>query len=126
MNATFRLPNAELRQAFVAALQAASDLPRALRDNAQSVAGLEIGQFDRSYLEFLDAQISLSPRGPEWTQRLIHRRAGLRQFCDVPLIDGRVYIASTNTEYWVKVDPATGSVAYWEEYLEARSATGRS
>lgn len=34
----------------------------------------------RDYLEFLDVQIRLEPRGPEWTKVLRRRREGLQPF----------------------------------------------
>lgn len=102
------------------------ELPLALRESADLVEGLRLSQFDRSYLEFLDEQIRLSPRGPEWTERLKHRLVGLTNSCDVALLDGHVYLVSSNIEYWVKVDPMTDSVVYCEEYLEARSTPKNS
>jgi len=52
---------------FVEAVRAADTLPAVLREHADEVTGLEKTRFDESYIEFLDTQIRLSPRGPEWT-----------------------------------------------------------
>ncbi len=111
----------DLRKLFVEAVQAAHELPPTLREHAADVVGLEMSQFDWTYLAFLDEQIALSPRGPDWTARLIRRRTGLASFCDVPLLYGRV--SAGTTEFTVKVDPATKAVVYWEEYSDARSTS---
>jgi hypothetical protein len=113
---------ARLRTCFIEAVRAGANLPAALRDHAEAVGEVKESSFDDTYLQFLDGQIDLGPRGPAWTERLKRRRAGLVELRDVPLIDGHVFIADTNTEYWVKVDSKTPSVVYWEEYLDARSA----
>lgn len=66
-----------------------------------------------SYIEFLDEQIGLSPRGPEWTEILRRRRDGLRSFCRVPLVSGRIRVGRFDT--WIKVDPERRSVVFWEQ-----------
>jgi hypothetical protein len=115
------LQPSDLRKLFVEAVWASHELPLPLREHATEVVGLDVSQFDWTYLAFLDEQIALSPRGPEWTARLMRRRAGLASFCDLPLLNGRVLAGST--EYTVKVDPATKAVVYWEEYSDARSTS---
>ena len=42
-----------------------ASLPARLREHAGDVTALEEHAFDESYIEFLDTQIRLSPRGPE-------------------------------------------------------------
>lgn len=99
---------------FIAAVQTAEDLPAALREHAGAVVGLEEHSFDASYIAFLDSQISLNARGPEWTARLVHRRVALLPFCDVTLLRGRVSAAQRS--FTVEIDPETRSVIHWEEY----------
>ena len=91
-----------------------ADLPAPLRQHAADVTALEEHRFDESYIEFLDTQIRLSPRGPEWTERLKRRRATLLPFCDVTLLRGRVQVGDAN--FTVEIDPATRAVIHWEEY----------
>ena len=67
----------------------------------------------RTENEFLDEQIRLSPRGPEWTVILRRRREGLRSFCLVPLISGHIRTGHFDT--WVKIDPKTHTVVFWEQ-----------
>jgi hypothetical protein len=122
MNSNQGIQSAHLRTRLIEAIRAADHLPNALRAHAEDVGDVDESQFDDIYLQFLDEQIELSARGPAWTERLKRRRAGLAELCDVPLIDGRLFIEDTNTEYVVRVDSRTNSVVYWEEYLDARSA----
>ncbi len=79
--------------------------------------------FDASYLEFLDEQIRMSPRGPEWSALLSRRRAALLPFRGVPLLRGSVRVG--DILFTVRVHPETGSVIHWEEdeLLDAESLT---
>jgi hypothetical protein len=99
---------------FVEAVRAMETLPASLREHAEDVSGLEESRFDKSYIEFLDEQIRLSPRGPEWTERLKHRRAALLPFCDVTLLRGNVRVGDTG--FSVEIDPKTRAVIHWEQY----------
>jgi hypothetical protein len=99
---------------FVEAVRAAPDLPALLRDHAPEVTGLEEHRFDESYIEFLDTQIRLSPRGPEWSARLARRRAALLPLCGVTLLGGRVQVGDMG--FTVEIEPKTKVVIHWEEY----------
>lgn len=89
-------------------------LPALLREHASGVTALEEHRFDESYIEFLDTQIRLSPRGPEWTARLIRRRGALLPYCGVELLRGRVQVG--DVDFTVEIDPTTRSVIHWEKY----------
>lgn len=89
-------------------------MPALLREHAPDVTGLEEHRFEQSYIEFLDKQIRLNPRGPDWTARLVRRRAALLPFCDVTLLRGRVQAGGA--DFIVEIDPATRAVVHWEEY----------
>ena len=99
---------------FVEAVRAMASLPAPLREHAGDVTALEEHRFDESYIEFLDTQIRLSPRGPEWTARLVRRRAALLPFCGVTLLRGRVQVG--DVDFTVEIDPKTRGVIHWEEY----------
>jgi len=99
---------------FIEAVRAMGSLPALLREHAADVTALEEHRFDASYMEFLDTQIRLSPRGPEWTARLIRRRAALLPFCGVTLLSGKVQV--DDTDFRVEIDPKTRAVIHWEEY----------
>lgn len=57
------------KDTFVSAVERCLELPQAVREAARQSA-VEQHSFDQSYIGFLDTQIRLSPRGPEWTERL--------------------------------------------------------
>ncbi len=75
---------------------------------------MEESCFDSTYLDFLDEQIELNARGDEWSDRLRRRRSGLADWCDYPLLYGRIVVGPD--EYTIKINRATRSVVYWEEY----------
>ncbi|GEP40795.1 hypothetical protein [Brevifollis gellanilyticus] len=102
---------------FIQAVRATAHLPSMLRERAADVTGLEMHSFDASYLEFLDTQILLSPRGPEWTALLRARRAALQPFCDISLLRGRVHIG--DTDFTVQIHPQTKAVVHWEQHDNA-------
>jgi hypothetical protein len=99
---------------FVDAVRALESLPALLRENAAEVTALEEHQFDQSYMDFLDEQIRLNPRGPEWTKRLARRRAALLPFTGITLLRGKVQVAEK--EFSVEIHPRTKAVIHWEEY----------
>ena len=98
---------------FIEAVRGSQDLPADVRSHAGEAQGVEESCFDDSYIQFLDEQIRLSPRGPEWTAILRRRREGLRSFCDVPLVSG--HIRSGRFDTWIKIDPKTRTVVFWEQ-----------
>ena len=107
-------PTMDTRQLFIDVVRAATDVPAQLTAVAADVRGCELSSFDESYIEFLDTQIRLGARGPEWTERLTRRRAGLSPYCGMTLIYGR--LSSAAADYSVYVDPRGLRVVYWEEY----------
>ena len=102
-----------LKTLFLEAVSAAKDLPETLREHAAEVSGLEEHRFDKTYIEFLDEQIGLSPRGPEWTEILKRRRAALLPYCDAMLVRGRV--RGDKYDYYVEIHPVTKTVIHWED-----------
>ena len=104
---------------FAEAVRAMASLPASLREHAEEVTGLKEHRFDESYIEFLDTQIGLSPRGPEWTERLKSRRAALLPFVGVTLLRGRVQVGEV--DFTVEIHPETKVVVHWEEYEPAKA-----
>lgn len=102
---------------FIKAVQADKSLPALLCEHADRVEALEEKHFDESYLEFLDEQIRLSPRGPEWTEVLKRRRAALSDFSNVPLLSGM--IRAGGFPFSVRVHPELGTVIHWEQHTLA-------
>jgi hypothetical protein len=101
---------------FVEAVFNCKDMPEAIRLKAREaiVVNVQARSFDESYLAFLDEQIELAPRGPEFAEKLRKRREGLREFCNIPLISGRISNGASNI--WIKVEPERRAVIYWEDY----------
>ena len=111
-------PTVNQRDTFIKVVRDCIALPKCVRDSAASATGIETSSFDMTYLEFLDEQAELNARGDEWSQRLRSRRAGLTDWCDIPLIDGRITVGTD--DYSLKVDPKTLSIVYWEHYAACR------
>ena len=99
---------------FIETIRVMGSLPAPLREHAGEVTALEEHRFEESYIEFLDTQIRLSPRGPEWTARLTRRRAALQSFCGVTLLRGIVPV--DGTLFTVEVFPEWRAVVHWEGY----------
>lgn len=104
----------DLKAIFVEAAKSDASLPDRLREHLADVSDLEEHRFDQTYIEFLDTQIELSPRGPEWTKRLVRRHAALLPFIGVNLLRGNVRVAGAC--FTVDVDPHARTVVHWEEY----------
>jgi hypothetical protein len=103
-----------IRDIFTEAVCQSQALPQVVRDHVRDALAVEESQFDESYIEFLDTQIRLEARGPEWTARLRQRREGLRSFCGVTMIRG--VIPAGERHFTVRVLLEQRSVVYWEEY----------
>jgi len=87
-------------------------LPDLLRQHPHEVVDVEMHSFDESYIEFLDLQIRLCPRGPEWTEVLQRRRNALALFVGRNLLRGRVQVG--DTVYSIEIEPELKAVIHWE------------
>ena len=99
---------------FILALRRCESLPPEVRSYEGKVLAVEESCFDESYIEFLDEQIQLSPRGPEWTERLRRRRECLERYCGVVLIRG--IVPFEDSHFVIRVAHDQGTVAHWESY----------
>ena len=108
------------KETFIDALERCPELPEAVREAAKQTE-VEAHSFDQSYIDFLDTQIRLSPRGPAWTERLKKRREGLLRFQDQSLLRSSIRVGSD--AYTVEVDPKAAAVIYWERYEDIRGRT---
>ena len=104
----------ELRSICVEAVSNCDDLPQTARENKEAVGSVEITSFDQSYIEFLDGQISLEPRGREWNERLKVRRDNLAKHVGRELANCQLTFGAE--DYWIKIDPIAGTVVHWEAY----------
>jgi len=107
-----------LVQLFQKSVAACSSLPAWIVEFQVSESDLRRHTFDKSYLDFLDEQITLSPRGPEWTQRLIQRKESLARHCDKELVVCSLGHGSDIAT--IEIDPATENVVYWEIYQDIK------
>lgn len=99
---------------FHRAVRECEALPAKVRDHAPSAVGVQQSEYDESYIEFLDTQIRLCPRGLEWNRRLEARRQAMAPYCRRPCVGGRIVV--DGCEYWIKVDVELKRVFHWECY----------
>jgi hypothetical protein len=74
---------------------------------------IEAKEVSASYLQFLNEQISLEPRGPEWTQILTKRLNSLAPFEGKRIIIA--LISKPDSSVIVKVDPTENRLISVEE-----------
>ncbi len=113
---SFRHMSEELQGICVEAVRNCDELRGVVRENAEVISNIEISVFDQSYIEFLEGQIALEPRGPEWTIRLQKRITNLCKYTDREIAACRLRFE--DMDYWLKIDPTTKSVIHWESYHE--------
>jgi hypothetical protein len=104
----------ELSERFIEVVRHCDDLPTLARSQADAAVSVEESSFDESYIAFLDEQIRLSPRGPEWTARLQRRRADLQPYCGVRYLRG--VIPAGSRHFTVYTIPEQRAIIHWEEY----------
>lgn len=102
----------------MSAVERCREIPEVIRAGAVWSA-IEEHCFDQTYIDFLDTQIRLSPRGPEWTERLRRRRQDLLPLTGRRLLRGT--LQQGTDDYTVEVDPEAASVVYWERYEGIRT-----
>jgi hypothetical protein len=105
--------NEDLNQKLLIALRASNAVSADVAAGAAE-AQVEISTFDQSYLDFLDEQIKLEPRGPEWTRTLRARRAALGPYCGRPRLHADIRVG--NKGYLISVDPESLAIIHIETY----------
>ncbi len=97
--------NADVKRALAAVLHsdqvpawASSAIQHVLDAGSLDASEVDVREhrFDASYLEFLDAQIALDARGPEWVDLLRTRKAGLSGSVDETIL--RIGVRRGNEE----------------------------
>ena len=104
----------KLLERFIEVVRGCENLPPEVRSHAHESLAVAESRFDESYVEFLDTQIQLSPRGPEWTARLRKRRAELRPYCGLTLLYGVVPVGDSH--FSIYTNPELKAVVHSEEY----------
>jgi len=79
---------------------------------AQETLSAGSGEVTESYLDFLAEQISLEPRGPEWTQVLTARMNAIEPFKGRELI--LIHLRGDAKTVFVRVDPKGYGIVHWE------------
>jgi len=108
----------ELRAICVETIGASVDLPTEAKEHREAICSVQITTFDQSYIDFLDGQIALKPRGQEWNDILKHRRDALSNHIGRELASCR--IKAGIHDYWIRIDPVERSVVHWEVYNETK------
>ena len=101
------------RDILIRAIEQCGVLHEGIADAAID-AELKKSKFDKSYIDYLDTQIKLCPRGEDWNKRLKKRRESLVKYVGIELIDAHIILG--NDDYWIKVDPDSEKVVHVEVY----------
>ena len=94
----------ELRAICVEAVGQCDEMDPKVRENKNAVGLIEPSRFDESYLDFLNGQIEMAPRGPEWAARLKVRKKNLSPYVNQELAHCRFRFGAE--DYSIYVDPA--------------------
>jgi hypothetical protein len=97
---------------FVEAVQKSDQVPDLVRIHVAETTGVKERVVQADYLQFLEQQIALEPRGPEWTEVLRKRRDVLIPFLGRRLLSGHILIG--NDTYFIDVCPETNRVVRCE------------
>ncbi len=101
-----------VREVFVKAVAKSGCLPEEIRIEADAFVEVEEHTITASYLAFLDEQIDLEPRGPEWSAVLRTRKGALEPFRGQSLIRGHLF--KTAIIHYVEVCPRSLKVVLFE------------
>ncbi len=99
---------------FIETIRSNADIPVEVKGCAGDVSELHQKVLDQSYLDFLDEQIRLCPRGEEWNKVLKKRKQALTGFVGKVVMTGLVKAPGKQVN--VKIDPEERRVLYWEDW----------
>ena len=98
---------------FLEVLRTAPEIPPDVKAAGNTVTDLRERVLDQSYLDFLDEQIQLCPRGNNWNVILTKRRTALSLLVGKRLLDG--VVTTSHRSVFIKIDPLGRRLLYWEE-----------
>ena len=110
------------REICIKAIRECSELPSGVRERAADIRSVEWSEFDQTYLDFLDEQISLEPRGPAWSERLRHRKKGCIALVDTKHLNCRLEEDGLVWVFKVRADPP--KVVHFEHYTHDTEPIG--
>jgi hypothetical protein len=93
---------------------AADELPAWVRENVGNARSIDQHVLNQSYLDFLKEQISLSLRGPKWSEEMQKRHDILAPLRGKKLMSGIIIAGADNC--YLKLDPEAKRVLYWDIY----------
>ena len=93
-----------------------AELPQAVRKVLKKADQVESHSVSQSWLSWLDTQIELAARGPEWTSLYKARRSNLTEFVKTTFIEASPSVGSTHA--FAFVDPTTNKVIHWELFSD--------
>lgn len=109
-------------------LRFSSQLPSWVHSLAQSESAtlidskklnIEYKILDASYIEFLDQQIELEARGPEWNEILKKRVSALRPFVGKTVVTAQLLFEDNSLT--IKIDPEEKNIINIEENTNSRA-----
>jgi hypothetical protein len=89
-----------------------AELPKAVRKVLETAGEIESESISQSWLLWLDTQIELAARGPEWINLYKARRRNLTDFAKTTLTRASALVGSTSATAYI--DPTTHEVIHWE------------
>jgi len=89
-----------------------AELPKAVRIVLETAGQVESQSVSQSWLLWLDTQIALAARGPEWTNLYKARRRNLTDYAKTTLSRASASVGSTHAIAYI--DPTTHEVIHWE------------
>ena len=104
------------------AIRECPDLPEDVRSRAGEIRSVEWSEFDQSYIDFLDEQIGLGARGPEWSDRLKQRKKDYLELIDTKHLNCTLEEEGLIWDFAITTDPP--KVVHYEFYSYGTNQNG--
>jgi hypothetical protein len=104
------------------AIRGCSELPPRVRERSDYIRNFEWSEFDQTYLDFLDEQISLEARGPTWSERLLQRKQNCIALVDTKHLN--CCLEDDGLIWHFKITPDPPKVIHFEHYSYGTESIG--